>query len=307
MKLIKELMKVTPQEIEDVRKMYNKTAEDVKIDVKILKDWMSKQPHLPQNYDDERLERMLLRNKFRIEQSKSKIDGYFTLRGMYPQFYQNREFTLEGMDQIRKSVMYVPTPELTESKERVVITKFMTDNEKLYDIRQHFEYILAVMDLEFSHDYAASTRFVVDLEDLTMTHVKALELNMTLKGFILYQTAYSARISAFEYINVPKYFDLVLQILKLCLKPKMFEKIRIHKDLSSLQKIVNKKYLPSNYGGDQKSVEELHEMMGNMWKEEIDFIASNAKLVSNEKLRIGEPYTTEGFGLDGTFKKIDID
>ena len=36
--------------------------------------------------DDERLERVLLKNKFRMEKVKAKLDNYYTLRGMYPEF-----------------------------------------------------------------------------------------------------------------------------------------------------------------------------------------------------------------------------
>lgn len=90
---IREFFVVTPDEEEKVRQVYKKSKADVKEDIKILKEWISKQKHLPQNQDDGRLERFLVRNKFRLEQTKKKLDNYYTLKGRHSEFFRDMDLT----------------------------------------------------------------------------------------------------------------------------------------------------------------------------------------------------------------------
>lgn len=59
-------------------------------DLQILKDWMEKQPHLPQ------IEMMYLiiflhSNYYRIEPTKKTIDNFFTVRTLLPEVFFNRD------------------------------------------------------------------------------------------------------------------------------------------------------------------------------------------------------------------------
>jgi hypothetical protein len=46
---MEKLLVVTEEEKEQVRKLYNVTETQIKEDVEIIKTWIVKQPHLPQN------------------------------------------------------------------------------------------------------------------------------------------------------------------------------------------------------------------------------------------------------------------
>ncbi|RZC42024.1 CRAL TRIO domain containing protein [Asbolus verrucosus] len=78
-----DAIQVTGDEIAKVRKHFKVKETDIKRDVKIIKDWIKQQQHLPKIEDENFIERCLLRNKFRIEQTKQKLDGYCTLRGRF--------------------------------------------------------------------------------------------------------------------------------------------------------------------------------------------------------------------------------
>lgn len=59
-------------------------------DLQILKDWMEKQPHLPQ------IEMLYLivflhSNYYRIEPTKKTIDNFFTIRTFLPEVFFNRD------------------------------------------------------------------------------------------------------------------------------------------------------------------------------------------------------------------------
>lgn len=307
MSKMKELVLVSPEEKQKAREQYGKTQESIEEDMNIIKEWMKKQPHLPEINDDVRLESLLLRNKFRIEKTKVKIDNYFTLRGIYPEFLE--PFSDENMfSNIMKGGLYVPMPEMTDKQERVMVYQIFGTDPDHFNMFDWCSYIIMLADLSMSHDYCIGERIIKDWKGMTMGHLKKMEPSAIAKMLKLHQQAYSSRIISFEYINCPPFMDLLLQLFKPIFKEKIYNRITIHKDMESLHKAIPKKYLPKDLGGEKESLMDLHEE----WKKEIKhqqkFLVDNAKIVSNEKLRVGKVlFESELYGTEGTFKKLNLD
>lgn len=66
------------------------TPQRLKEGVQHLKEWLAKQPHLPNVDDEEWLATFLCQCKLSLEKAKSKLDGYFSYRNKYPQLLKNR-------------------------------------------------------------------------------------------------------------------------------------------------------------------------------------------------------------------------
>lgn len=58
-------------------------------DVQILKDWCTKQPHLPKISDSE-YALFLHSNYYRMEPTKNTIEAYYTARTHLPEFFSDR-------------------------------------------------------------------------------------------------------------------------------------------------------------------------------------------------------------------------
>jgi hypothetical protein len=84
-----DAIQVTGEEIVKVRKSFKVKEGDIKRDVEIILDWLKQQQHLPKIEDENFIERCLLRNKFRVEQTKQKLDGYCTLRGVHLNMFED--------------------------------------------------------------------------------------------------------------------------------------------------------------------------------------------------------------------------
>lgn len=59
-------------------------------DIKMLKEWCKKQPHLPKITDSE-LALFLHSNYYRLEPTKTTIDTFYTVRTHVPEFFSNRD------------------------------------------------------------------------------------------------------------------------------------------------------------------------------------------------------------------------
>lgn len=67
-----------------------KNPELKESDIKYLKEWCTKQPHLPKISDSE-LALFLHSNYYLIEPTKTTIDTYYTTKTHVPEFFANRD------------------------------------------------------------------------------------------------------------------------------------------------------------------------------------------------------------------------
>ena len=75
-----------------------------------------------------------------------------------------------------------------------------------------------------------------------------------------------------------------------------------------LYKFVPKKYLPIEYGGENGSIDEITKEWEAKIRTYSQFYKENAQFGTNEKLRVGKPIDFESiFGMDGSFRKLDVD
>lgn len=100
----------------------------------------------------------------------------------------------------------------------------------------------------------------------------------------------------------------------------------VHDNLESLYKHIPKDILPKEYGGSEKSLIELHSKYTSMyvkqltliiiwfidnWREflesEDSWMIDRMKMKSNEKLRPGKPIDPDLFGIQGSFRQLNID
>lgn len=84
------------------------SVDDINKDVLAIRDWLSRQPHLPQDMDDQRLKTFLRGCKFSLEKVKKKLDMYYTMRNAVPEFFKNRDVNQPELAAVM-DVMYVET------------------------------------------------------------------------------------------------------------------------------------------------------------------------------------------------------
>ena len=111
-------------------------------------------------------------------------------------------------------------------------------------------------------------------------------------------------------------------ILKVVVKPKIFDRIEFHQDAEVLKEIICKEELPKEYGGEGPSLDQyngmnfyknhkiyskISVMMQTKLSEYQDRFDQLDKLKVNENLRPQKLDNDEILGFYGSFKKINID
>ncbi|GBP34441.1 hypothetical protein EVAR_25044_1 [Eumeta japonica] len=80
----------------------SKTSEELEKDVKLLKDWINKQPHLPKDLDDKVLKRFLHSCYYSLEKTKKCIELFFSIRSSSPELFTNRDPLSQSMQKTLK-------------------------------------------------------------------------------------------------------------------------------------------------------------------------------------------------------------
>jgi hypothetical protein len=90
---------------------------------------------------------------------------------------------------------------------------------------------------------------------------------------------------------------------------KVRSRIQVHgSNFESLCKVVPQHLLPSEYGGNAGSIQSINERWEKKLLENRDYFLEASQYGTDEKKRKGAPKNSESlFGIDGTFRKLEID
>ncbi|KAJ8985358.1 hypothetical protein NQ317_008389 [Molorchus minor] len=89
-------------------------------DIKIIKEWISKQPHLPQNIHDIMIQRFLHVCNHSIEKTKTLMDLFYTLRSQAPEIFDNRDPMQR--QEVLENIEFIPMPKLTKENYKIFVS-----------------------------------------------------------------------------------------------------------------------------------------------------------------------------------------
>jgi len=286
----------------------------LKDDIKALKSWISKSPHLHSIRQDDAYLTMFLRGcKFSLERTKEKLDFHHTVRGNLPSWFDNWDPTKPEIQAILKAGMYLPLNGYDRHGRRIILMRAALSDPNTMKKEDEFKTSTMVMEYAMNGDIQANICGIVLIQDMGgMTAAHALSMNPAVakKAMTVWQDAYPARPKALHFINMPPVIESVFKMMEGFQKEKMKKRNHVHPkgDLSKMQEDVGLEILPKEYGGTNGTIEELTKF----WLDEIeknkDWLMEQTKFKTDEAKRPGKPKLhSDIFGIEGSFRKLEID
>ncbi|KAI4454616.1 alpha-tocopherol transfer protein-related [Holotrichia oblita] len=217
---------------------------------------------------------------YKIEPAKTYIENYYTLKGSWLEFSQNRDINLEPMRHTMRLSLVTDLPVRTKHNHLVVYTRIMDSSLDHFDALQQLKYFDMFVSAVFRVTGLSDGQVgVMDMEGVTFGHLLRINL-MDLKRHAYYvQEALPIRIKGLHYINVSPVVDKLLSMIKPFLKKEMASLIHVHTKMDTLYEYVPKEALPNELGGQAATYKELHE--------------ENAQYLIEEEAEIDETKRTE--------------
>ncbi|XP_045539249.1 alpha-tocopherol transfer protein-like [Papilio machaon] len=108
---------------------------------------------------------------------------------------------------------------------------------------------------------------------------------------------------------MPSFIIPIINILKKLLKPKVAKRIYVYNSFNELNDLFSKSILPKEYGGDEITCDEITEnwrkaLQSDAW---IEYFTEEDKVMSDETLRTRFLNSDDFFGLEGSFRKLEVD
>lgn len=293
-----------------IREELNENVATRDKDLEIIKEWLSKQPHLPQYDDDRRLMTFLRGCKFSLEKCKRKLDMYFTMRAAVPEFFSNRDVTRPELQEILKQVQIPPLPGLTKNGRRVIVMRGVDKEMPTPNVPELMKLILMIGDIRLKEELVgvAGDVYILDASVATPSHFAKFTPALVKKFLICVQEAYPVKLKEVHVVNVSPLVDTIVNFVKPFLKEKIRNRIFMHSDLKTLHEYVHREMLPAEYGGDAGPIQSIHECWIKKLEEYGPWFKEQESVKTNEALRPGKPKTQDDlFGLDGSFRQLEID
>ncbi|CAH1108283.1 unnamed protein product [Psylliodes chrysocephalus] len=294
---------------ENIRKKWGKTKADVDGDIKIIRDWLTTQPHLPEIPSDNMIEFFLTNCKYSIEKTKQNLDMYYTIRDMLPYIYRGKNpNSASDMDVVYNTGDIIYLPKLTPELYRICLATFNDTDFENIDSRRLFIHLLAnTYEVRIHEDLAMGDIYIIDFTNLKFRAVTTTT-PMLLKHYVyILEKVMSNRMKQLHFLKPPSFISNLLAIVKNFLSAKLRERVITHKSVESILKYVPLELLPTDYGGEEKSIKELAEL----WKEKMVEYKDRFEFLDtmkvNEDLRPEKLKNDELLGYHGNFKKLDVD
>ncbi|XP_053617229.1 alpha-tocopherol transfer protein-like [Plodia interpunctella] len=280
-------------------------------DLAQIKEWLRKQPHLPDEWEDRPLLTFLRGSSFSLEKCKRKLDMYFTMRAACPEFFTDRDCASSSLSEVLDAkVQGPPLSGLTPNGRRVTICRGIHPNLDSQQITDSLKLALMIGDIRLNEEIegVAGDIYVLDAAVLGPSLLTKLSPATVKKFMICVQEAYPVKLKEVHIVNTSPIVERFINFVKPFLKEKIRNRIFIHKELKDLYKYIPQDMLPVEYGGSSSSMDELHEQWKAKLLEYRDWFISQEPLKANETLRPGKPTNyDELFGIDGSFRQLAID
>lgn len=302
-KLSDELQKVAIEEL-------NEVPERMRSDVEALRTWLQQTPHLKSRDDDQFIVTFLRGCKYSLEKAKRKIEMFYTAKTNTPEFFGIRDPTDNSIQEIMQLGLIMPLPaDETKAFPRIVLTRLGNYDFSKYDFISIMKVTYMLSDLCMINSdvtIICGNINVVDLRGCGLSLMSQITPSLIKKLSTLLEP-FPVRIKAIHLVNPPKGIDTMFKILMSVCHEKLRSRVHMHENFDALQKVLDKRHLPSDYGGTNKSLKDtITEWRETLVKNQAWF-QDDANYRIENLINSGAADNETLFGAEGSFRSLNID
>ncbi|KAG5885890.1 hypothetical protein JTB14_019149 [Gonioctena quinquepunctata] len=279
-------------------------------EITIIREWLSKQPHLPQKVDDKLLKRFLHASKNSIEGTKHLINLFYTIRTQCPEIFANRDPTQKCIQSVFEILDYLLLPERVENN-NVFLYRITSNDVDKYDFVNGTKafFIFADARMFEEEDIPDGEITLFDMKNFTPRHLTKIVFPVLRKYMMYTQEAHPMNLKQIHLLNVPPFLDRLMMLIKPLMKTEVAKMLHFHQPNSeTIFKYVPRELLPEEYGGTGGKCADIKKF----WMETIlkwrEYIMDDSLWTLDESKRpTGNNTAKQLYGVQGSFKSLSID
>ncbi|KAJ0173150.1 hypothetical protein K1T71_011326 [Dendrolimus kikuchii] len=304
------LLEFPPNTLMDVRKLFGLGKPGEMADaVNILYQWVQQQNHfMKKDFSKEYLERTIIMCKGSIEKAKKRLDKLCTMKTFVSKYFTYSNIN-EELTTLLSSGWFTILPKLTKDFYRVILIKSRNTNYTASQFVELLYIFVIVVEYINAHDYCAGFILLFDYRDVNVVEaISKIDLHEVQQFIPIMMEGYSARVKSIAWITDSKLIQGFIKALKSLLSEKIGKRVHVF-DLESVCNLCEKDILPMEYGGKEKSIEELYDNLLKVLssKEHVEYVKEMHKAKTDETKRAVHVFNEQYMGIAGTFRRLNVD
>nr|CAH7761640.1 unnamed protein product [Callosobruchus chinensis] len=296
-------------QLKQIRKDLGEDEDRMKSLENVLFQWLDSQLHMSNNYDKNVVRYFLRGCKHDMERAKKRLECHFAARSMYPELFSDRSVSSEETLRALEMAYVAPLSKLTEGGFRISVFKFNETEAAKIDMTAILKLFFMIYDIVFRCPHPVVAEIIIfDYDGCSPGHLLKF-LSSCTKLIKILRKAYAIRLLSVHIVNAPTSIDRTMTVIKPMLHPKIRERILLHPSNEHLYDHFGD-ILPSNYGGKSISLEETAAKYKKLlkenskWLEEPLYMKMNGSIPKDCQDNL---YFKEGLGVEGSFRKLELD
>jgi len=283
------------------REFFNENYDQISRDVELIREWINSTPHMNNVRQDDEFLHMFLRGcNYDVAATKEKLDKFFTVRSLVPEWFDNWNPSQSNLEEIWKAGIFLPLRGFDKHGRYVILVRtghVVPSSMKIDDCWKAFIMMFALC---LEGNIQANTKgfvLLLDEEKITASHVLMMTPTTLKKLMLVFQEAYPLDntqlidLSMIYFQNMPKILKTFLNLFFSFLNEKYRKIVRVHSSsegCSALREELGEDVLPAEYGGSNSDVSELTNFWRDKLVEQTEWLTSQTTLKTNESLRKGK-------------------
>ncbi|XP_063709067.1 alpha-tocopherol transfer protein-like [Culicoides brevitarsis] len=217
---------------------------------------------MPSSITDQQLALFYRACKMDFDTTRTVIEAYFEHKRCTPEHFSDRDPLSPEVQQCLDNQIYVCLP-VTPSGSSIIYHRVANSTASNYCFDNAIRTYLMTMDACL---YRCGPRpgiiFLFDMANVSIFHLMRVNIKSIKKFFHYVNYCLPAQLDEVHILNAVRFFDKILMLIKPFIREGGLEKIVLHRATDDYETILKDKIplscLPSDFGGELESVEELH-------------------------------------------------
>uniref|UniRef100_A0A182UD92 CRAL-TRIO domain-containing protein n=1 Tax=Anopheles melas TaxID=34690 RepID=A0A182UD92_9DIPT len=188
-----------------------------------------------------------------IDETRKVLKIYYEARKNGPELFNNRDPHSAAIQQCLQNHGY-----------SVVFHRLKNSRSSNYHFDEAIKtYFMTIDSCLYTQGPRPGIIFLFDMKNVGLMHLTRINMSSVRKFFHYLQDGLPAKLKAIHVMNVVSFFDKILYIIKPFIHAEILNVLYLHTSSANLDSFyeewIPKSGLPSDLGGDMKSIDELHQ------------------------------------------------
>ncbi|XP_070509784.1 alpha-tocopherol transfer protein-like [Chironomus tepperi] len=243
-----------------------------------FEEWISTQPHIPNNIYRSVLLRYMKTCDNDLEKAKKLLDlnAKFRIKNQY--LFTDRDPDADEFKRSMNTIQFTPFPKLTKEGYSLESYRLVNSNVNDFILKDLFKNIYMINDMNDAFDPVTNGLIsIYDATGFTLRHfLKLVAHAPTVLHFLHYgQEATCCSLKQIHLVNCSSIASRVISFFKPFFTKEVRESMHFHTNLETLHEFISKDCLPIEYGGVNGTLAEYVENVVEDLHKHRDFIGNN--------------------------------